>query len=232
MNSSAPAGAPFLVIKNGFISWAPCRISVCCATVSSAASHPSWGEPVNANSSDLQTFLPLFCKQQVNYFFRWPNWAAKECSKGVRRVWKSYRGAVSAVTPVLAKWVGSLRNAFMEILHFQEIQSGVLISSFRRLREQETRPLRQKLTTSSCLRLPPNPKYLNFTLKTSSTRARSIKDKPWSIQTQSSLRNTVKSTHYIFCRALEFPSNFISIPASFLPTAQPFISPHVRSCHS
>jgi len=38
--------------------------------------------------------------------------------------------------------------------------------------------------------------------------------------------------HYIFYRALEFPSNFISIPASFLPTALPFISPHVCSCHS
>ncbi len=38
--------------------------------------------------------------------------------------------------------------------------------------------------------------------------------------------------HYIFCSALEFPSNFISIPVSFLPAALPFISPHVRSCHS
>lgn len=172
-------------------------------------------------------YSTTFCKQQRNGF-----WDVKECSKGVWRVWKSYRGAVSAITPVLLNWVGSLRNASMKILHFQEIQSGVPISSFRGLREQETRPPRQKLTASPCLKLPPNPKYLNFTLNTSSTRAQSIIDKLWSIQTQSSLRNTVKSMHYIFCSALEFPSNFISIPASFLPAALPFISPHVSSCHS
>lgn len=153
----------------------------------------------------------------------------KRCSKGVKEL---QRNCQCKTIPGLLNWKGSLGKASMKILHFQEIQSGVLISSFKGLRDQETRPLRQKLTTSLCLRLPPNPKYLNLTLKTSSTPAQSIIDNPWSIQTQSSLRNTVKSTHYIFCRALEFPSNFISIPASFLPTALPFISPHVRSCHS
>lgn len=148
VNSSAPAGTPFLVIKNGFISRAPCRISIWCATVSSAASHPLRDESVNANHSDLQSILPLFAssRETVSY------WDVKECWKGVRRVWKSYRGAISAITPVLLNWVGSLRNVSMRILHFQEMQSGAPISSFRGLREKETRLPRQKLTESPCLR--------------------------------------------------------------------------------
>lgn len=70
-----------------------------------------------------------------------------ELLKNVQKVFKGcvtelQKNCQCKIIPVLLNWKGSLRNASMKILHFQEIQSGVLISSFRGLRDQETRPPR------------------------------------------------------------------------------------------